>query len=259
MAEQSRHSGTYSLTLSKAWPKIWAKAVTDFILPPVCLNCHQATADTNQLCPTCWQQITFISSPFCQLTGEPLPFDIGENAISAAAAKSPPAYDRARAVALYEGTMRELIHKLKYQDRHEVTTLMANWLISTGQDFLNQADVLIPIPLHRQRLWRRRFNQSTLLAKRISEMTDKPVDFKSFARKKNTQSQVGLSETQRKSNLQGAFHIPEHRVNHLNNRSVLIIDDVITTGATANAAAKTMKNAGAKQVNLLCLALVLPS
>lgn len=259
MAQHSRRPYITASNTALRLATSTAKAITDFILPPVCPNCHQATAETNRLCPTCWQDITFITSPYCQLTGQPLPFDIGENAISAAAAKAPPAYDQARAVALYDGTMRDLIHKLKFQDRHELTTLLANWLITTGQSQLAKTDLIMPIPLHRQRLWRRRFNQSTLLASRVSQLTNIPLDFKSFERSKKTQSQVGLTESQRKTNLQGAFRIPAHRREHLKNRSVLIIDDVITTGATANAAAKTLKSAGAARVNLLCLAIVLPA
>lgn len=258
MAQHSRHQLTQATQTAIALTRAATKAFADFILPPVCLNCHEATAGGNQLCPACWQNITFISSPYCQVTGQPLPFDIGENAISAAAAEAPPDYDQARAVALYDGTMRDLIHKLKYQDRHELTTLLANWLIATGQNQLNKTDLILPIPLHRQRLWRRRFNQSTLLARRISELTDKPVDCNCFVRKKNTPSQVGLTEAQRKTNLQGAFHIVPHHHDLIKNRSILVIDDVMTTGATANAAARLLKSAGAVRVDILCLALVIP-
>lgn len=194
--------------------------------------------------------------PLCHINGTPLPYDIGENTVSAAALAHPPEYDSARSVASYQGTMRELIHKLKYQDRHELTTLLAKWMIQFGKSQLEQADLIIPIPLHRWRLWQRRFNQSTLLSKRISELTNIPVDWESFQRSKKTKPQVGLSSKQRRLNVAGAFKVPTHRLNHIENKSIILIDDVITTGTTINSAAKTLKKAGADQIFVLSLARV---
>lgn len=231
----------------------------DFILPPVCLNCLEPLAASNSLCADCWQNISFISTPYCQITGQPLPYDCGPEALSLSAIAAPPHYDKARSTALYKGTMRSLIHKLKYQDKHELTTLLARWLLTTGHELLPECDMLIPIPLYRWRLWQRRFNQSALLAARLSQLSGKPCNHTILTRPKKTRQQVGLNEKQRKNNLQGAFKIDRHHLPYLEGKTILLIDDVITTGATANAAASALKKAGCNQVYLLSLASVVIS
>lgn len=234
-------------------------SLLDFLLPPVCLNCHQPLDLSHHLCAPCWQGLDFISKPYCQINGTPLPFDLGEGAISATAQAHPPSYGRARAVAHYNDTMRTLIHKLKYQDRHELVTLMAIWLQTAGKELIDECDLIIPIPLHKKRLWERRFNQSTLLGKKLSELSQKPIDLTILKRTKQTKSQVGLSLKARKANLAGAFKLTKQKTNTIYNKSILLIDDVITTGSTVNSAAKVLKNAGAKTVDVLSLAHVTKS
>lgn len=233
-----------------------ANGLVDFILPPVCLNCHDPLESGNKLCATCWQGITFISAPYCQKTGHPLPFDAGPEAQSALALKQPPIYDKARAVALYEGTMRTLIHKLKYQDRHELTTLLTTMMLTAGSELIRESDLLMPIPLYRWRFWQRRFNQSTLLATKLAEHTGLPLDLTSLIRHKKTRQQVGLTEQQRKRNMQGAFQLRKSAQPQLEGRKILLIDDVMTTGATVNSAATLLKKAGCHSVMLLSLATV---
>jgi len=189
----------------------------------------------------------------CQKTGTPLPFDIGPNALSPQAIAHPPIYDQARSVAHYDGTMRTLIHKLKYQDRHELTTLLATWLSHTGAPFLAKSDLIIPIPLHAHRLWQRRFNQSALLAKRLGQITKTSVSYNTLKRQKNTRSQVGLTTKERQENLKNAFVINREHEQNLAGSSVILIDDVITTGETANAAAKSLKTANVSTIYLLSL------
>ncbi len=225
----------------------------DLILPPVCLNCHTPLSTPNSLCPPCWQGLTFISHPICQKTGAPLPFAIGPDALSAQAIAHPPIYDQARSVAHYEGTMRSLIHKLKYQDRHELTTLLATWLFHAGRPLIEKSDLIIPIPLHAHRLWQRRFNQSALLAKRLGQLTQHRVSYNTLKRRKKTRSQVGLTMKERKENLRNAFVVNHEHKQDLADTSVLLIDDVITTGETANAAAKTLKTARVSSIYILSL------
>ncbi len=227
------------------------------LLPPVCLNCHAPLLNSNQICPACWQNLHFISHPFCQIMGTPLPFHLGEMAVSAQAQAEPPVYDQARSIALYEGTMRSLIHKFKYQDRHELVQLFASWLALTGSDLIGKSDMIVPIPLHHRRLWQRRFNQSALLAKRLGQITGSCVNYSYLKRHKKTRPQVGLTSHQRRDNLQGAFMIEPKAVQHIRNRSILLIDDVITTGTTANAAARVLKQGGAEAVYILSLGIVI--
>ena len=231
-------------------------ALLDLILPPVCLNCHTPLTKQHQLCAKCWQEIDFISAPFCEVTGHPLPIASPENTLSAQAITNPPLYDKARAVAHYQGTMRNLVHKLKYQDSHDLVPLFASWLHHHGKDLLHTTDPIIPIPLHTTRLWQRKFNQAALLAKRLAQITNKNAAFNLLLRPKKTCSQVGLSASERKSNLKGAFAINSEHPHLLRDQNILLIDDVLTTGATAGAATQILKQHQVKEVNLLCLAIV---
>ncbi len=188
--------------------------------------------------------------------GIPLPFPSGGTIISAAALANPPVYDRARAVARYSGVMRDLIHALKYGDRHEGVKLFSRWMIHAGADVLEDADMLVPVPLARARLWSRRFNQSALLARALCHARNIPDNPFALKRTRWTASQVGLSTEQRKRNVAGAFVVPEHRRAVIAGKNILLIDDVITTGATTNACARALKRARAARVDVLTLARV---
>ena len=212
--------------------------LADFILPPLCLVCRASVMGHAGLCSQCWSKIDFIEPPRCDRLGIPLPFPTDEKIVSAAALANPPVYDRARAVARYDGVMRELIHALKYGDRHEGVGLFSRWMAKTGEDILEDADILIPVPLARLRLWSRRFNQSALLARGVARLSDLPDDPDTLIRNRRTVSQVGLSLEQRKKNVAGAFLVPMRKRANIENRNVLLIDDVITTGATADACAR---------------------
>ena len=144
--------------------------LADFILPPLCLVCRASVMGYAGLCSQCWSKVDFIEPPRCDRLGIPLPFPSDETVISAAALANPPVYDRARAVARYDGVMRELIHALKYGDRHEGVALFSRWMVHAGADILEDADIVIPVPLARLRLWSRRFNQSALLARGVARV-----------------------------------------------------------------------------------------
>jgi ComF family protein len=228
----------------------------DLVLPPICLNCHEPLASHGALCAGCWQRIDFIRAPLCDRLGLPLPYASGEVMLSTAAMRRTPDYGRARAVARFDGVMRELIHCLKYSDRHELLTLFAPMLRGAGHELLAHADCLIPMPLHRWRLWSRRFNQAALLALRLGRDTGLPVELDALRRLKRTASQVDLSWHERRANVEGAFAVPAGKADKVRGRHVLLIDDVITTGATVEACARALKQAGAKEVDVLALALV---
>jgi len=168
----------------------------------------------------------------------------------------PPVFGRARAAVLYDGTARDLVHRLKYDDRLDLAPTLARMMAGAGVELVAEADCLVPVPLHRWRLWRRRFNQAALLARGLSTLTGLPTDAQALARVKATRSQVGLTRAARARNLQGAFRVPEAARPGLQGRRVLLVDDVTTTGATANAAARALLRAGAAKVDLLTFALV---
>ena len=159
-------------------------------------------------------------------------------------------------MALYDGTARDLVHRLKYGDRLDLARAMARMMASAGQDLLGEADLVVPVPLHVLRLWHRRFNQAAILARAIAKNGGKPCDLHALARVKATRPQVGLTRRQRAENLQGAFRVKEAAKPRLQGRRVLLVDDVSTTGATGNAASRALLRGGAKSVDLLTFATV---
>lgn len=231
-------------------------ACADVIVPPCCLVCRTPLAAHQVLCAACWREVQFIRPPLCDVLGTPLPFDTGGRMVSAAAAARPPAYDRARAVAHFSGSMRTLIHQLKYADRHDARALCGRWLAAAAGDLIAGIDVVVPVPLSRLRLLSRRYNQAAILAQELARATGLSVDVGLLRRARFTRPQVGLTRDQRRRNLAGAFQVAPRRRPWLAGRSVLLIDDVITTGATAEACARALKRAGAARVDVLALAMV---
>ncbi len=231
-------------------------ALLDVIYPPVCLVCRRAVAEHGALCAACWREIAFIERPFCERLGAPFERDLDQpGLISPEAAANPPVFARARAVARYDSDKaRSLAHRLKYHDRLELAGPMGRWMVRAGADLLADADLLAPIPLHRLRLAARRFNQSAELARVISRECGVPVEALALLRVKATAPQVGLSRAQRAVNLSGAFRVDPERAARLEGRNIVLVDDVLTTGATANAAARALLRAGAARVDLLVFA-----
>lgn len=239
--------------LRAACARLAAKAA-DVLLPPLCLSCRASVAGHGGLCPSCWARVNFIEPPVCDRLGIPLPYATDETLVSAAAMGDPPVYDRARAAARHDETMRALVRDLKYRDRQEGVALFGRWLVHAGRALLPGAGLLVPVPLYRLRLWSRRFNQSALLADAVSARTGLPADPFALARTRRTTSQIGLTPDQRRRNVAGAFAVPPARRRHIEGRAVILVDDVITTGATANACALALKRAGAARVDVLALA-----
>ena len=188
-----------------------------------------------------------------------MPFDAGATMISAAAQADPPDYRKARAVAGYDGVMRQLIHDFKFHDALETRVLFGRWLSQAGAELIIEADIIAPVPLSRLRLLSRRFNQSAILAFEIARHHNKTFLPQLLIRTRKTKPQVGLSPAQRKKNVAGAFKVSTRHRHDIENHKILLIDDVITTGATINACARTLLKAGARQVDVLSLALVTDS
>ena len=232
-------------------------AALDLVFPPGCLACGRPVARRDGLCSSCWRGIRFIERPFCERLGTPFAQDLGEGLLSPEALANPPAYGRARAVARFEdGPTRLLIHRLKYADRLELARPLGLWMARAGAELLAEADVIVPIPLHRRRLWTRRFNQAAALAVHIGRVSGVACDLFTLQRVRATATQVGMTRTQRRENVQGAFRIRQGWAGNVHRRRILLIDDVLTTGATLNAAANTLLRSGAARVDVLVFARV---
>jgi ComF family protein len=232
------------------------RALADIVYPPACLACGGAIGTPRGLCARCWAGLRFIERPFCERLGTPFALDHGLSLVSPAALADPPVYARARAVALYDDTARALVHRLKYGDRLDTARALGEMVARAGAELARECDVIVPVPLHRTRLWWRRYNQAMELARPVAAASGKPLDPFLLARVKRTATQVGLSRDQRGRNLQGAFRVPPEARPRLEGRRVLLVDDVITTGSTANAAARVLLRAKASAVDVVAFARV---
>jgi ComF family protein len=228
----------------------------DWLIPPQCLSCRDEVAEASGLCVACWSKLSFIEAPFCEKLAIPFHYDQGDGALSAAALADPPSWDRARAALIFDDAARALVHAFKYRDRHEAGLLMARLMRRAGADMLTRADGIIPVPLHRLRLWRRRYNQSAILAHHIARDSGRPFCPALLRRLRSTRSQTGLDQEERRRNVMGAFIVPEESRPSIVGKSFILIDDVRTTGATLEACSRALKKAGAAHVDVLTFALV---
>jgi ComF family protein len=228
----------------------------DVALPPLCPSCREPLGDGVGLCAECWSKLSLIEPPFCARLGIPFNYDPGPGLLSMEAIANPPAYDRARAAVRYDDIARALVHAYKYGDRLDLAPLMAGWMARAGRELLADADALIPVPLHWRRLWARRFNQSATLALEIGKSANVPVLHHALKRARATAHQVGLTKAQRAENVQGAFRVPADATSDIAGRRLVLIDDVLTSGATSDTCARVLLRAGAKAVDVLVFARV---
>src|ERR1700683_1684242 len=231
------------------------RAALDIALPPLCAVCR-APVHGNGLCPGCWSKLSFITRPYCERLGIPFVYDPGPGILSMEAIAHPPAYQRARPAARFDEISRALVHALKYGGRLDLAPMMGRWLALAGRELLGEADALVPVPLHWRRNWARRFNQSGMLAAAGSSQTCVPVGAPALKRVKASVQRVGLSRSERAANIQGAFRVPAEGKAAIIGRRLVLIDDALTSGATAEGCARALLRAGAANVDVLVFARV---
>jgi ComF family protein len=235
-----------------------AKLTLDIALPTLCVACREPV-EGEGVCAACWAKLSFIAPPFCPRLGIPFVYDPGPEMLSMEAIANPPAYARARAAVRYDEVARTLVHALKYQDRTDLAPAMGRWMARAGRELLDDAHVLVPVPLHWRRGWSRRYNQSGALARIIERQTGIAVAAEALRRIRRTDQQIGLSRPQRASNVQGAFKVAPERQHLVAGRRVVLIDDVLTSGATVDACARALLRAKAASVDVLVFARVVDS
>jgi ComF family protein len=231
------------------------RAALDLALPPLCAACREPVGGKG-LCPACWSKLSFISRPYCERLGIPFVYDPGPGILSMEAIADPPAYNRARAAVRFDDVSRALVHALKYGDRLDLAPMLGRWLGQAGRELLADADGLVPVPLHWRRLWARRFNQSAMLAAAVSRESRVPVAAAALKRVKATVQQVGLTRPERAANVQGAFCVPDESKPLVVGRRLVLVDDVLTSGATLEACTRALLRAGAANVDVLVFARV---
>ncbi|HSR55416.1 MAG TPA: ComF family protein [Alphaproteobacteria bacterium] len=233
--------------------------ILDLLLPHQCLKCGEVVGKDGALCASCWSAIAFMAPPMCARCGYPFELDSGfgeEAGLCGACLRNPPPYDRARAVFRYDEQSRSLVLGLKHGDKTHGVPAFGAWLARAAGPLAAEADLVAPVPLHRWRLFRRRYNQAALLATAVSRAAGIACMPGLLTRVRATPSQGRLSRSRRRLNVRGAFAVaPGHRP-AVEGRRVLLIDDVLTTGATVEAAARCLTKAGAGAVDVLTLARV---
>lgn len=240
---------------AKRWKTITRSAL-DLVMPPLCLGCLRRTGEAQSLCSSCWSSLSFIEKPHCPLWGEPFAFEAGPGLLSPRALQIPPEWSSLTAAVTFNDLAARLVHALKYKDRLESATLMARLMSRAAQATLEKCELVVPIPLHRWRLWRRRYNQAALLAETLAAKSGRVYAPRLLVRHRHTRSQVGLDTKARERNLKEAFRVAEAHRGKLSGNRVALVDDVLTTGSTARAATRCLLEDGAAQVDVVVFALV---
>ena len=234
--------------------RLAGNAVLDLVLPPRCPACRVIVARDGQFCAGCWSTLRFITAPQCARCGVPFPHDLGAGAQCGACLLDPPRFAAARAALVYDGAARDVLLGFKHGDRQHLARLMAPQLARAGAEWLGADALLVPVPLHRWRLWRRGFNQAALLAQALAKRTGSALAVDALVRVRRTRLSRGLNRRQRALNVRAAFRVA--RPEAVRGRRIVLIDDVLTTGATANACSRALRRAGATSVDVLTWARV---
>ncbi len=242
--------------IGAGWARRAADAALGLLLPPRCLVCGGVVEGAGAVCADCWPGITFLGAPHCNACGYPFEFDSGPDALCAACAAKRPSWGRARAVIAYDEASRSPVLAFKHGDRIDAAPAFGSWLARAGAALLEGADILVPVPLHRTRLLSRRYNQAALLALAAGREGGIAVAPDLLVRTRRTPSQGRLSASARRRNVAGAFALRSGRADRIDGRRVVLVDDVLTTGATAEACTRTLLGAGAANVDVLTLARV---
>ena len=247
---------------SWALARMALRSVLDYALPPRCPGCGAVSTEPHAFCLSCWSSLTFLGEPCCARCGLPFDYPAGADVLCGGCLADPPDFNRLRAAVAYGEIPRRVALKLKYGGRPGVAETMARLMrrhlddLLPGSAALGSTALLAPVPLHRWRIWRRGYNQAALIAMALARRSGAEAELDLLERVKRTPPLRGMGRKARRDAVRGAFRVAERRRERLRGRAVILIDDVYTSGATANACARTLRRAGAAEVAVLCWARV---
>ena len=229
------------------------KQLLNFLFPPKCIICDDYGAVTD-VCSQCWGKFTFLSKPYCSICSYPFAYENDEKAICGYCIMNKPKYDRAISLLKYDNHSKRLIHKFKYQDQLHILDYFVDLLLNLGKEVIDQADVIVPVAMHQYKLLKRGYNQAALLAMRIAAKRKILYLPQLLIKKQNSTAQAGLDKMQREKNIKNSFKLNAQYSQQIINKKVLLIDDVMTTGATINECCKMLSAAKPSKIFVLTLA-----
>jgi len=230
--------------------------IVDLVFPPRCPLCGQGLSAQTGLCASCWNELAIPGEPACECCGRPFEDGVADGAVCAPCLADPPRHDGIAAATLYNDASRRLVLAFKHGNRIALAPMMAR-LMAAKLDFLDDGWLIVPVPLHRWRLWRRGFNQAAVLANELARHSGAGVIVDALVRRKATPALGGLGAKARRRALSGAIVVNPRHASRLREARVLLVDDVLTSGATSDACISSLKRAGADQVKIACFARVL--
>jgi ComF family protein len=231
------------------------RPLLDFALPPRCPGCGAITGEPHRFCLDCWRSLTFLGEPCCARCGLPFAYSVGGDSSCGRCLADPPPFDRLRAAVAYGDVSRQVALKLKYSGRPGLAETLAHFMLRHLRPGEGDA-LLVPVPLHRWRIWKRGYNQAALIASALARRSGLPVGLDLLSRTRATPPLKGLGRRERVLALRGAFKVRPGARSRLEGRRIVLVDDVYTSGATAAACARVLKRGGAASVDILCWARV---
>ena len=245
-----------SLSAGRSLLAYIARFGLDLALPPRCLTCDAGVEAPGRLCTACFRRTAFVTQPCCIRCGAPFRY-AGQGGLAKACepcTRDPPPWRQGRAALRYDDQSRRMILPLKYGDRVDLAAALARHMARAGAALLREADLIVPVPLHRRRLLARRYNQSALLAHAVGRMSGRAVVVDGLRRLRATKSLAGQTRVQRAATVAGAFDVRPSRAARLAGQRIVLVDDVLTSGATAGACTHALLAAGAARVDVLVAA-----
>ena len=228
----------------------------DILIPPVCALCNERVSESATLCPKCFAELNFITKPYCKVCGRPFGCEVFGDMLCGHCLEKLPRFKKARSVLVYDGAAKKLILAFKHGDRLDLGPLLVKVMLRGAEELMPEVDIVMPVPLHRLRLLKRKYNQSAILAKHLAKHFHKSYNLDILKRVRSSRNQGHLTASERRKNVMNAFCVKPSNI--LQDKTILLVDDVLTTGATANECAKVLLKAGAKQVFLLTFASTSP-
>lgn len=249
----------YSIVLTNMWIHKILRQTLDTVLPPRCPVTGDVVDAQGMLSPKAWVSLDFIAPPVCSCCGFPFDFtqtQTGRDVLCAACLQDHPAYAAARAALRYGDSSRDLILAFKHGDQTQIAPALTGWMMAAAKEFMDHVDVVVPVPLHRWRLLKRRYNQAAILSKAMAQRSDKMHLPDGLLRVRSTPPQGHLSAKERADNVRRAIILNPKRQDRMKGQNILLVDDVYTTGSTVEECTRALKAGGAGDVYVVTLARV---